>query len=413
VALASGTAQCATSALASGTHSITARYSGDASYDPAASSAVSQVVNAAATDAAIALASSANPSTSGQNVTFTATVSGSAGTPTGSVDFRDGSAGIAGCATVALAAGSATCTTAALAAGSHSITVLYSGDGAYRAGSSAALAQDVTAVQPPPADPPRLGNISTRAGVLTGEDVMIAGFVVGGSTPKTVAITATGPSLAAFGVANPLADPQLTLVRSSDQAVVAGNDDWQADASSPQLQASGFAPTDAREAGLLVTLPPGAYTAIVSGAGGGTGVAVVGVFEVDHPELPLVNISTRSNVRTGEDVMIGGFVVQGSGPQTVVITATGPSLAAFGIAHPLADPTLTLVRSSDQAPIAANDDWQSAPNAADIRASGFAPADAHESAIMVTLDPGAYTAIVSGANGATGVGVVAAFRVAP
>jgi len=161
----------------------------------------------------------------------------------------------------------------------------------------------------------------------------------------------------------------------------------------------------------MVTLPPGAYTAIVQGVGGGTGVGVVAVFAVDHPEIPLANISTRSQVLTGDNVMIGGFVIQGSGPQTVVISATGPSLAAFGISNPLADPTLTLVRSSDQSVVASNDNWQDAPNAAQIQASGFAPSDPHESAIMVTLDPGAYTAIVSGKNGGTGVGVVGVFTV--
>src|SRR5262249_56632387 len=102
---------------------------------------------------------------------------------------------------------------------------------------------------------------------------------------------------------------------------------------------------------------------MVQGAGGATGVSVAGVFEVDHPELPLVNISTRGFVQTGDNVMIGGLIVSGSAPQTVVISATGPSLAAFGITNPLANPVLTLVRSSDQSIVASNDDWQNAPNA--------------------------------------------------
>jgi uncharacterized repeat protein (TIGR01451 family) len=108
-----------------------------------------------------------------------------------------------------------------------------------------------------------LSNISTRGKVLTGNDVMIGGFIIGGSGEKTVAITATGPSLAAFGVSNALSNPKLTLVRSSDQSVIATNDDWQADANAPRLQASGFAPPDPREPGLYVTHPPRAYTAIV------------------------------------------------------------------------------------------------------------------------------------------------------
>ena len=123
--------------------------------------------------------------------------------------------------------------------------------------------------------------ISTRGRVGTGNDVMIGGFVIQGSGPQTVAIVATGPSLAPFGIANPLANPRITLVRSSDQATLATNDDWQADASASQLQAAGFAPTDPLESGLYRSLPPGAYTVIVEGAGGGTGVAVIGVYKVN------------------------------------------------------------------------------------------------------------------------------------
>jgi len=125
----------------------------------------------------------------------------------------------------------------------------------------------------------------------------------------------------------------------------------------------------------------------------------------------VVNISTRGLVLTGNNVMIAGLIIQGTGPQTVVITATGPSLVPFGITNPLADPTLQLVRQSDSAILATNDDWQMAPNYLDILASGFAPTDPKESAIMMTLAPGAYTAIVQGAGGGSGVSVVGVFRV--
>jgi hypothetical protein len=138
---------------------------------------------------------------------------------------------------------------------------------------------------------------------------------------------------------------------------------------------------------------------------------VIGVYEVDAPTIPLVNISTRGRVLTGDNVMIGGFVIDGSGPQTVAIVATGPSLAAFGIASPLADPMISLVRSSDQGVVASNDDWQSDANAALLQAAGFAPTNNLESGIYITLQPGAYTAIVSGFQGATGVGVVGVYRV--
>jgi hypothetical protein len=123
----------------------------------------------------------------------------------------------------------------------------------------------------------------------------------------------------------------------------------------------------------------------------------------------LVNLSTRGKVLTGDDVMIAGFIIQGNDPQTVVINVAGPSLSGAGIANPLLDPTLTLVRSSDQSIIAVNDDWQLASNAAAIEASGFKPNHAKEPAIMMTLQPGAYTAIVSGVGGTTGVGLVGVF----
>jgi hypothetical protein len=260
-------------------------------------------------------------------------------------------------------------------------------------------------------NPPRMGNISTRMQVLTGNDVMIGGFVIGGSVGKTVVVRARGPSLAPFGISNPLANPMLQLVRSSDQAQIAANDDWGNASNAGAITSSGFAPAHSLESAILISLLPGAYTAIVSGVGGGTGVGIVEVFEVDHFEAPLINIATRGRVMTGNDVMIGGFVIQGSGPQTVVVRARGPSLAAFGIANPLVDPVLQLVRSSDQSTIATNDEWQGAGNAADVTASGFAPSDPHESAILVTLQPGAYTAIVTGFGGGTGVAIVEVFKV--
>jgi hypothetical protein len=116
--------------------------------------------------------------------------------------------------------------------------------------------------------------------VLTGNDVMIGGFIINGTAPQTVAIVATGPSLAQYGISNPLANPSLVLVRQSDQTIIASNDDWQTDASASQLQAAGFAPSNPLESGLLVTLPPGAYTAVLSGVGNATGVGIIGVYVV-------------------------------------------------------------------------------------------------------------------------------------
>jgi hypothetical protein len=237
--------------------------------------------------------------------------------------------------------------------------------------------------------------------VQPGDKVMIGGFVIVGGVPKTVVVRAIGPSLGAFGIASPLPDPRLELYSGS--SLVASNDDWGSDANAAALQSSGFAPSNAKESALLLTLAPGAYTAVVSG-NGGAGTSLVEVYELDATQGPFSNLSTRGLVLAGDDVMIGGFVIQGNGPQTVIIRALGPSLAAFGVQGTIGNPQLQLF--SGQSMIASNNDWSSSANAGEIFARGFGPSDAREAAIMVTLNPGAYTVIVSGADGGTGVGIV-------
>jgi hypothetical protein len=352
------------------------------------------------------LSSNANPAAPSQSVTFTADVVTLADDEVpGTVTFKDGGSAI--CSNVALALGSAQCATSSLSSGAHSMTAEYSGNAVYAASTSSVLTQNITS------DPVRLGNISTRAQVQTGFDLMIGGFVISGSAAKTVVIRAIGPSLANFGVSGALSNPQIQLVRQSDGATIATNDDWQGASNAGQIQSSGFAPSHPLESAIFISLMPGAYTAIVSGVNGATGVGLVEVYEVDHPEVALINISTRAKVQTGFDVMIGGFVIQGSGSQTVVIRAIGPSLANFGVSGALQNPTMQLVRISDNATIATNDDWQSASNASQIQSSGFAPSHPQESAIMITLAPGAYTAVISGVNNGTGVGLVEVYKVTP
>jgi hypothetical protein len=253
---------------------------------------------------------------------------------------------------------------------------------------------------------PRVTNLSTRGLVMAGHDAMIGGFVIGGTTNKTVAIIGTGPSLAAYGIANPLSNPVLTLIRPSDNAVIATNDNWQ-DAPNPlALEWNNYDPPHPSESAMLVSLAPGAYTAILSSANGIPGVGLVAVYEAAQPDNPLVNLSTRGQVREGNEVMISGFVIPPGGPKTVSIVATGPSLAAYGVTNPLSNPTITLVRASDQAVIATNDDWGSDASAGQLQAAGFAPPDPLESGLRITLQPGAYTVILSGVGGATGVGVL-------
>ena len=274
-----------------------------------------------------------------------------------------------------------------------------------RFGVSASSGPAVPGGSPQPQDPPRLANLSTRGMVLIGDNVMIGSFIIGGPGTKTVVMRARGPSLAEFGVPGTLQNPVMQLY--SGQVAIATNDDWEQAPNKATIQASGFAPKYPRESAIYTTLSPGPYTAIVSGFGGTTGVGIFEVFEVDAVTTPLVNIATRGQVLTGDNVMIGGFIIQGSGPQTVLVRARGPSLATFGVPGTLSDPTLELY--SGQTLIASNDDWRTAANSGSVQAGGNAPPDDRESAILVTLAPGAYTAIVRGKSGQTGVGIVEVF----
>jgi hypothetical protein len=257
----------------------------------------------------------------------------------------------------------------------------------------------------PPAQIPRLVNISTRGPVFTGADVMIGGFIIGGNGPKTVVIRANGPSMAGQ-VAGTLGNPLLQLFNGSTQ--IAANDDWQSAPNASTIQSSGFAPLHPLESAIYTTLNPGAYTAIVSGVGGSTGIGLVEVFEVTLPNIPLINISTRGQVQTGNNVMIAGFIIQGETSRQVVVRARGPSMTAQGLPGALANPNLQIYNGATL--IAANDNWQTDGNASSVQALGFAPSDPLESAILLTLPPGAYTAIVTGVGG-TGVGIVEVFTV--
>ncbi|MBS0659891.1 MAG: exo-alpha-sialidase [Verrucomicrobia bacterium] len=257
-------------------------------------------------------------------------------------------------------------------------------------------------------------NLSTRARVQTGENLVIGGFVVSGTQPKPVVIRAVGPSLANFGITDPLLDPNLEL-RDAGGNLVATNEDW-ADTQAAEIQASGFAPVDAREAAIRATLAPGSYTALVRGRNNTSGVAVVEAYDVaTGVAARLINVSTRARVEGGQNVSIGGFVVgaglgtAGAGSVRVVVRAIGPSLAAAGVSAPLLDPTLEL-RSAAGELLASNDDWQQT-QAAEIAAAGLAPTDVREAAIVRVLPRGSYTAIVRGKNDAVGVALVEVYEV--
>jgi hypothetical protein len=250
-----------------------------------------------------------------------------------------------------------------------------------------------------------LANISTRAQVSTGGDVLIAGFIVLGppGSTKKVLIRGRGPFLRTQGVANALSDPSLELHPKSGPVV--RNDNWRDGPNTAEIP-KGFAPKDEREPVIIATLGPGSHTAILRGVGGKSGVGQVEVYDIStgSPSF-LANISTRGIVGTGDSVMIAGFIVIGPPglAKKVLIRGIGPSLARSGVANPLPDSVLELHKSDGSVVI--NDDWKNGPKTAQIP-DGFAPSEDRESVIIATLPPGSHTVILKGAGGATGVGLV-------
>ena len=251
-------------------------------------------------------------------------------------------------------------------------------------------------------------NISTRLDVLAGNNVLIGGFIITGTEPKKVIVRAIGPSLGPLGVAGALADPTLELHEPDGTVIM--NDNWR-DTQENEIIATTIPPSDDLESAIVATLAPGAYTAIVSGKNLGTGIGLVEAYDLDQTAASqLGNISTRGVVETGNNVMIGGFIVGGGGGgvTTVIVRAIGPSLGPLGVAGALADPTLEL-HDSDGMTLAFNDNWKDTQET-EINATTIPPSDDLESAIVATLAPGAYTAIVSGKNDGTGVALVEAYN---
>ena len=242
--------------------------------------------------------------------------------------------------------------------------------------------------------------------VQTGDNIGIGGFIITGTAPKHLIVRAIGPSLTEFGVTNPLADPVLQI-RGSPSFGTISNDNWR-DSQEAQIKADGIPPTNDREAAIDATLPPGAYTALVSGKGNTTGVAMVEIYDLDTAAASkLANLSTRAFAGSGGNLIIAGFILGNHGGQDrVVLRGLGPSLASFGVPNSIADPVLQL-RDADGTLIMSNDDWQDNPTqSAQITAAGLAPSNSRESAIAATLSPGLYTVLLSGVNDTTGVGLV-------
>lgn len=260
---------------------------------------------------------------------------------------------------------------------------------------------------------PHLANLSSRAAVAGGDHVGIAGFIVQGAAGelKRLIVRGLGPSLQAGGVplTNRMSDPVIEL-HDATGAVLGVNDNWRS--SQPaEIEASGLAPTYDSEAALIATLSPGNYTAILRDASGALGRGSVEAYDLDSGGRGrLLNLSTRGFVGTGDDVLIGGLIVRSVRAQ-LLLRALGPELGSHGVGNVLLNPKLELYDAGGSL-LSANDDWRNAPNSAEIAATGLAPLDSREPAILLA-NPGArsFTAVVRGVGDTTGVALLEAYLV--
>jgi uncharacterized protein DUF11 len=264
---------------------------------------------------------------------------------------------------------------------------------------------DTTRPNPPTGQPL---DISTRLQIQSGDNVLIAGFIIAGpaGSTKQVLIRGIGPSLANFGVPGTIADPLLELHKPDGTVVI--NDNWRQAPNSGDIP-PGFAPSNDLESAIYTILAPGSYTAIVKGAHGETGVGLAEVYDFGTASAAkLANISTRGFVQTGDNVMIGGFIIGGGEPAKVLVRAIGPSLTQFGVPGALQATTLELHDSNGNV-IGSNQGWRSTQES-EIQATGIPPTNDKEAAILATLVPGSYTAIMRGKSNTTGVGLVEAYN---
>jgi hypothetical protein len=252
-----------------------------------------------------------------------------------------------------------------------------------------------------------LANLATRVQVGAGNNVAIAGFIVTGNSAKQIVVRGLGPSLAGAGVQGALSDPLLELYDASGN-FLSSNNDWQ-DTQAQALRDAKLAPSNDVESAILTTLAPGAYTVILRGNAGATGIGLVELYDLQiSPSSKLANLSTRGLVGADPSVMIGGTIVTGQDNARVAFRALGPSLSSAGIANGLGDPELDLFDVNGTR-IASNNNWKDSQQAV-MASAGVAPTNDLESAIIIDLAPGSYTAVVSGVNGASGVALVEAYH---
>lgn len=251
------------------------------------------------------------------------------------------------------------------------------------------------------ADTGRLASLSTRVTCQTGDSVAVSEFILQGMGSETVLMRALGPSLKNFGVPDALPNPTALFLNPRGR-VLDQNNNWMSNPDKDAIIATGIAPTDPREAAMIDSLAPGAYTFVEEGVRQTTGAVLSEVYDLADGSLQLSAAGTRGLVLDGDEVMISGFILNGNGPTSLLIRALGPSLADSGLSGVLSDPYITLYNPNGDV-ILTDDNWRDTQEQ-EIMATGLAPSDDLESAMVVKLTPGAYTVVFSGVGGATGLG---------
>jgi acetyl esterase/lipase len=275
---------------------------------------------------------------------------------------------------------------------------------------AAVLKSDSTPTPTPSPTPPpvtqKLLNVSTRTDVGSADNVMVGGFIITGNTDKMIVLRGLGPSLTQAGLSGVLPDPVLSLYDSTG-TLIESNDNRVAIPGIPNP----LLPQNGSESLLMALLPPGSYTAVLEGVNSTTGVGLVEIYDVEPVASQLANISTRGVAGVDGNEMIGGFIIGGTDPTRVIVTALGPSLGSVGISNFLPDPVLELHDGNGNL-IGSNDNWKSNQQQ-QIQATGLAPTNDLEAAIVATLPPGDYTAVTHDAHSSSGVALIEAFNLAP
>jgi hypothetical protein len=274
----------------------------------------------------------------------------------------------------------------------------------------------------------RLVNLAVRATAGSGDRVLFMGFAVGGggtAGSKDLLVRGIGPALAPFGVTGTLADPKVEIFTGTN--LLDENDNWSGNVRvasvTPTVGAFALEPVTSKDAALVTTRMAGSYTAQVSGTGTAPGVVLAEIYDatptsaftVSTPRL--INVSARTQVGTGNDILIAGFVIGGTSAKAVLLRAIGPTLGTFGVTGVLADPKLELFQGGAADAISTNDNWGAATNAAQIKSAAVSVGafelalESRDAVLLVTLPPGSYTAKVSGVNNGTGFALVEVYEV--